>query len=424
MVPETISFFCPFCGSQLELPSDLAGISGPCPTCSHTIQAPTLKALAMQARYAEAEKTATTPTSPPVTPPTQAGSSQASPSPKPARQIMVRDFSSRTPTPEIVAKLAPPPAKAIPDPEAEPPPEDIPPPRRQDPRRSRSLPRLLTPAAFLTAVAIIVIGTIQLIHRPSFTSPGRETSPPSTAAKPATPNPSTNGKPPDSTPAATENPRETANARALKALEDFLAATTLEQRLPMIETSTAPDQLALTCLASPLPPTRISATHQSSNTAGSVTDCYYRVRFELQGGVSYLQTMLVRVRGLEPPRIAAEPLLDLFGGRLAAYAANPSDQPGYFHVILRALDSRPPDHPNADNQFTVQLFSDDSADECVATAIAEKLSPVGKAIADSAVTGIPWDRHSPCVIMLQWNRDNPLKPYLEALDLRQPDWNE
>lgn len=40
MAIETITFSCPACGIKLTVPSSLAGVSGPCPTCRAQIQAP------------------------------------------------------------------------------------------------------------------------------------------------------------------------------------------------------------------------------------------------------------------------------------------------------------------------------------------------------------------------------------------------
>jgi hypothetical protein len=109
-------------------------------------------------------------------------------------------------------------------------------------------------------------------------------------------------------------------------------------------------------------------------------------------------------------------------GRLASYAATPTDNPGYFRVILCALNRPPEDWPNGDNKFVINLQSDDQADGSIAVAIADKLSRIGKALTDSVITGLNWGQPKPCLVMLQWNMGNPAKPYLEALDAKRLDW--
>ena len=42
---ETIRFHCTACRAELTVPMRLAGVEGPCPSCSHTIQAPIPKAV-------------------------------------------------------------------------------------------------------------------------------------------------------------------------------------------------------------------------------------------------------------------------------------------------------------------------------------------------------------------------------------------
>jgi hypothetical protein len=70
MPPPSIVFSCPACGAKLTLPSDLVGITGPCPACRKTIQAPTHDALRAQTLLAQA--------APPV-PPVAASSPPAGP---------------------------------------------------------------------------------------------------------------------------------------------------------------------------------------------------------------------------------------------------------------------------------------------------------------------------------------------------------
>jgi len=50
--PETITFSCPSCSIRLTVPSQLAGVNGPCPSCQVLIQAPYARPSTQQpARY-------------------------------------------------------------------------------------------------------------------------------------------------------------------------------------------------------------------------------------------------------------------------------------------------------------------------------------------------------------------------------------
>lgn len=391
MLPPSIVFFCPACGVKLMLPSHLAGVEGPCPACHGTIQAPTA-----ESQQAPAQLAPTAPSQNPLL--------AAQPSTKPtAGDPAARQPSSRVPP--------------------------------QPHRRSQRLRRGTFPAVFLAALIALIVGIVQFVNRHA-DAMKPDASRPATGAstvkrilaadEPAT---SPRSVPLSVSTTASDSPTDVETAlvqpsiSSLKTLEKFLAADTLADRLPLIETQTSPADLAKSCLAGALAHTTIETTYQASNDAAKIIDCYYRVGFQRAPGKHYLQTMLVRMRGVGPPKVVVDPLFDLYGGRLAAYAATPTDQPGYFHVVLCALSQPPADWPNAENKFTIKLQSDDKADVSVAAVIADRMSGIGKALTDSAITGLRWGQAKPCYVMLQWNMENPTKPYLEALDVKRLDWN-
>jgi hypothetical protein len=306
------------------------------------------------------------------------------------------------------------------------------PPQRRTARRS------VMPALFLVALVAVVVGIVQVIRYGADSAKSRgadptagdsrvkpilsDKPPQSVAGQPKIPATSGGEASPATAPPATSADVVRSGAHALKTLAEFLTADTLAERLPLIETNTPPEELAKSCLAGKLPHTSIEATVQTDHGTGSITDCYYRVGFDLGDGKEYLQTVLVQIRGAGPPAVVVDPLLDLYGGRLASYAATPTDKPGYFHVILCAL-SRPPENwPNADNKFIIKLQSDEQADGSIAVAVADKLSGIGKALTNSVITGLNWGQPKPCLVMLQWNLENPTKPYLEALEAKRLDW--
>lgn len=411
----SIVFSCPACGAKLTLPSDLAGITGPCPACRKTIQAPTHDALQAQTLLAQA--------APPVPP-----AAASSPPAGPARSQPIDDpieSGAQARRHDPAASMAKEDSEATSSRRV----RSTYPPQRRTARRS------VMPALFLVALVAVVGGIVQVIRYGADSTKSRGASPtagdsrlkrilPDPLPPPAAGQPTATG---GEASAATAPPATSADAvrpgaRALKTLAEFLTADTLAERRPLIETNTPPEELAKSCLAGKLPHTSIEATVQTAHDTGSITDCFYRVGFDLGDGKEYLQTVLVQIRGAGPPAVVVDPLLDLYGGRLASYAATPTDKPGYFHVILCAL-SRPPDNwPNADNKFIIKLQSDEQADHSIAVAVADKLSGIGKALTDSVITGLNWDLPKPCLVMLQWNLENPTKPYLEALEAKRLDW--
>jgi hypothetical protein len=351
-------------------------------------------------------------------------------------KIEPRPLASRTGPAEIVAKLNPaaPTVRRV----------ETGPASSHRPRRSHPVRRFAMPAIFVAALVALVVGIVQFSRgvdaansaggaataaESGVNRPVPDAVPTVHPQPPAMPERAVvaTGAPPTAAtlPPPPANPAESVrpDAGALKTLVEFLDAETLAARLPLIETNTPPAELAASCLAGTLPYKRIETTIQVTNEAGSVVDCYYRVGFGLGEGREILQTMLVQIRGAGPPKVVVDPLLDLYGGRLAAYAAKPTDQPGYFHVILCALSLPPENWPNADSKFTVKLQSDDLPAGCIAVAVADKLSGIGKALNDSVITGLSWGRPKPCLVMLQWNLENPSKPYLEALNVKRFDWN-
>ena len=125
---------------------------------------------------------------------------------------------------------------------------------------------------------------------------------------------------------------------ALAVLESFLTAKSLEERLPLIETKTPPEELAATCLAAPLPATTSALLEfQESDNLENLVDFYYTVDFVDPPHRGNRQMILVRTRGSAEPKVVVDPFLDLYGGRLAAYAAKPSDKAGIFQVIVYAV---------------------------------------------------------------------------------------
>ena len=207
-------------------------------------------------------------------------------------------------------------------------------------------------------------------------------------------------------------------------LEKFLAAKSLAERLPLVETRTVGEELAASCLAAPLPAVRKMVPElRESNPVERVIDCYFTVEFESTDRPAEAQTILVRTRGTSPPRVVADPFLDTYGGRLAAYTSTPTEKSGVFQVIVYAVAScTDPSIPNREKKLTLKLLSSDNTRE-IARAYFGRQSKISEML-ENGNYSLNYGNAKACTVMLRWNtEDNPDQPYLEALTIKSLDWN-
>lgn len=219
---------------------------------------------------------------------------------------------------------------------------------------------------------------------------------------------------------APETPGKSAN----DALEKFLAAKSLPERLSLIETKTPDAELTKSCLAAPLPASsNLLIEAQESNVVEQVTDVYYNVDFAAENNLTNKQTILVRTRGSDAPKIVVDPFLDSFGGRLAAYAKTPSEKSFTFQVIISAVASCNDERvPNREKKLTLKLLPRDNTKE-IARAYFGRQSKIGMMLEDGTYS-LSYGKAKACTVVLRWNiEDNPQAPYLEAIDLKTLDWN-
>ncbi len=210
----------------------------------------------------------------------------------------------------------------------------------------------------------------------------------------------------------------------LEVLEKFLAASSLAERLPMMETKTSEAELGGSVLAAPLPPRRsILIDAQEANEVEGVIDIYYNVDFEGPNGQLNPQTVLMRKRGSAEPKVVVDPFLDSFGGRLLAYVAKPTDTGGVFQVVISAVASCNNENvPDREKKRTLKLLARDNTRE-IAQAYFGLQSKIGLMLEDGTFS-LSYGKAKACTVLLRWNlEDNPEKPYLEALDIKRFDWN-
>ena len=306
------------------------------------------------------------------------------------------------------------------------------------------LTRFMLPLLFLTATGAVIFGVRTILNnqtkdgapkdaaKPASVMPILPESflPPQTPREPEPNNILTLPVPPPEQPSITESPQTppdeptTPGMVAMEVLDKFLAAKTLAERLPMIETQTPEAELAKSCLAGPLPATsRIEIDAQESNAVEQVVDFYHNVDFDADDRPINPQTILVRTRGTGGPKIVADPFLDSFGGRLAAYAKTPSDKAGVFQVTISAVASCNEEHvPNREKKLTLKLLPRDNTKE-IARAYFGRQSKIGRMLEDGTYS-LSYGKAKACTVMLRWNvEDKPDMPYLEAIDLKTLDWN-
>ncbi len=209
---------------------------------------------------------------------------------------------------------------------------------------------------------------------------------------------------------------------ALDLLERFLEMESLEDRLPVIETNLSETELRESVLAGKLPEARITVDIRETNSRERFVDFFYHVDFLEEGGRSNPQTMLVRKRGESPPKVVVDPLIDLFGGRFENYADGPKKDAGTFQVVISASSSCYEDIPGADKKFSLRILTRENTKE-IAKAYCGRHSKIGRMLEDE-ISGISYGQAKACTVFMRWNvEEDPLRPFLEALDIKSLDWN-
>lgn len=426
MSQETLTFGCPVCHTRLTVPVSLAGVIGPCPTCSTRIQAP-----ALPPGYLNV----------PVPQPVQAPEPPPAPVPSPAASTPSGPVPGYRPEPRQLPSRA-----EGKDPVGKPMPESLRGGQEEAPERRRSsvLLRVFVPLLFLGTGVGLVFGILQFLNgqktpaglkeltRPAVAEPVKRPSEPKSSLPPAVePDESAPVAPPTSealTPpdlSSRPSSKSTAATDAIAVLEKFLSAKTLEERLPLMEGITSESELQDSCLAHELRPRRdIAQSVSSENSVERSTDYFFKVSFpkpEGRGDDNY--EVLVRRRGEQQPKVVSDPFLDLYGGRLAKFAAKPDDKTRTFQVLVSAsptcYDTR---IPNYEKKLSLKLSSQPTGRE-IATAYAGEFSAIGEMLRNEQ-SGLRWGSTQACTIILVWNtKDDPEHPYLEASSIKALSWN-
>ena len=434
MANESITFACPACGIRLTVPGNLAGVIGPCPTCRIQIQAPfpaaPPAAVGPPVGQAAGVPVLTTPEyqAPPVLQPEPALSvSPAAVRPEP------RQLPQRASNGEPVAKPMPEPMGGGRSGSAAPPPG-------RHPRARSRFGRFVMLVGFLVGATALIFGVASVLRNqtkgdllkntaqaPAETILTRSAVAPEPAIERLPSLPVTAPEQPSIVQPVPDLPQgleaKSPNDYAEEALAKFLAAKTLAERMPLLETKTPGPELAASVLAGPLPLASHTAEAVENNPVEQVADFYHKVEFDAGENRKKAQTILVRIRGSSAAKIVTDPFLDTYGGRLAAYAKAPSDKSGVFQVIVWPLascfDERVPDR---EKKLTLKLLPQEDSKE-IAMAYFSRQSKIAEMLQDGTYS-LSYGRAKACTVVLRWNmEENPEMPYLEAIELKRLDWN-
>jgi hypothetical protein len=117
-----------------------------------------------------------------------------------------------------------------------------------------------------------------------------------------------------------------------------------------------------------------------------------------------------------------DPFLDLYGGRLKAFFESPESESGKFQVVLSPMRYHDFSVPEPETKLSLKLLTDSANPNPVGRAVTGLNGPIGKMVADPS-SGLRWGTFKCCTVILQWNRDDPAKPYVEAVGIARLDWN-
>lgn len=413
------------------MPSSFAGVTGPCPSCSVLIQAP------FPVQQPPAQPVLYTAPPAPITPP-PAAYLHREPTQPTAERVVLRPAPRQLPdrTEPIEA-----PTRIRRDPSGDTRPRNEPAIAPRDRGKRNAFLRFTLPVVFLCMTAGVIYGVNKVLSADRSSPATSEKSvtdlAKATGVKPiiksgtsfealtndGTETLSVGSTGPTDSQVNTPAPPVDTGAKALELLEKFLAMKSLEERMPYLETKRSNEVLTASVLNRPLPEVlKISVSIREINSLEQVVDHFYNVDFADGNGGINPQTMLVRVRGEESPRVVVDPFLDLFGGKFAEFAAKPQKGSGTFLVIIAAGGRCYEDVPDPEKKLTMKIFTREDTKE-IAKAYFGEQSSIGGMLRDEA-SGLGFGMAKACTVFMRWNLDDdPERPFLEALEIKALNWN-
>lgn len=208
--------------------------------------------------------------------------------------------------------------------------------------------------------------------------------------------------------------------RSADVLGRFLAAQSLDERLPLMETSTPREELEKSVLAKPLPiSSAFNSTEVRFNKVEGATDVAFVVPFGSNLGGDERHLLMVRTRGSQDPKVVADPFLDGFGGRVAEFAEKPVEGEKVFRVVMTVFDFCTDEGvPDREGKFTMKICAHPGGAD-VAKAYFSRQAPLAKKFTPSKM---PMGRSIGGTVVLKWNLGD--RPFIEVVDVRRLDWDD
>lgn len=419
MSQDVLHFTCHGCGVSLTVPVDLAGVEGPCPKCGAVIRAPAVAGPVVEPPVsAPPGVPAPLPVGDPDSLSAAAGGS-IRPEPREPHKRRTTQITPRRRTSDVARQV------------------DVRAPREESSEGVASISRVLVPLAFL-----VIGGGIAYLLLQAFTG--------SSAVRPEGASEEVVGKPGVEASAVRSPVEEVAvppsgasgtagdvaglaeqSIEAQDVLRDFLRASSIGARLPLIEPALERGDLEGTAIDTPLLSVqRMTPGLPVRNELENFVDHPFSVRFERDEAAPLSVLVVVRKRHEQKPKVLIEPLLDLFGGRLRDFAAAPVDEPGTFHAVIEALPRCFDETvPNPENKISYKLAAD-IHDVEITRAYVSKFSPLAEMLY-SPDSELRWGKRLPATVTVKWNREeaaddgqDPAQPYLELIEIKSLDWSQ
>ncbi|MBX3742296.1 MAG: hypothetical protein KF712_14990 [Akkermansiaceae bacterium] len=209
-------------------------------------------------------------------------------------------------------------------------------------------------------------------------------------------------------------------SRSAEVLGAFLVARNLDERLPLMECTTPRDELEKSVLAGPLESTgNFESLEVRFDKVIGTNEVLFKCGFRSGGGRPDSCLILVRTRGSQEPKVAADPFLDTYGGRFESFAATPGGEVAKFRVVATIFefcsDEAIPAH---DLKYTMKISVAPGSPD-LAKAYFGKSSPLREKLEK---LGVRYGQGVGATVSLKWNMEGT--PHIEAIDVDSLDWSE
>jgi hypothetical protein len=209
-------------------------------------------------------------------------------------------------------------------------------------------------------------------------------------------------------------------SRSAEVLGAFLVARNLDERLPFMECTTPRDELEKTVLSGPLESTgNFESLEVRFDKVIGTNEVLFKCGFRGVGGRPASSLLMVRARGSQEPKVAADPFLDTYGGRFEAFAATPGGELAKFRVVATIFefcsDEAIPAH---DLKYSMKISVAPGSPD-LAKAYFGKASPLREKLEK---LGVRYGRGVGVTVSLKWNMEGT--PHIEVIDVDSLDWSE